>query len=104
MAIDVPDGVWFSRADLDGFSQLDPGASFGRSMQSDRLAASEFFAAGQGLLDRLPARPDRSAAEQTAAEALQQRLRDTRIRFLRRHAAEVYAGLTDQRRRFVRVE
>ncbi|HEY1297422.1 MAG TPA: enoyl-CoA hydratase/isomerase family protein [Chloroflexota bacterium] len=104
MAIEVPDGVGFSTTDLDQFSQLDPRTSFGQSMQSDGLAASQFFRAGQGLLDRLPAKSDRSEMEQVAADAIHERLRDTRTAFLRRHAAEVYAALTDQRRRFVRIE
>jgi thioesterase DpgC len=104
MAIDVPDDVGFSAAELHSFSGLDPATAFGQSMESDALAASRFFAAGQALLDRLPARPDRSEVEQVAAEALHQRLRATRIAFLRRHAAEMYSALTDRQRHFVRIE
>src|SRR5207302_5984652 len=53
---------------------------------------------------RLPARPARSEREQAAAEALQKHLRETRIRFLRRYAAQLYAELTNARREFVRIE
>jgi (3,5-dihydroxyphenyl)acetyl-CoA 1,2-dioxygenase len=67
-------------------------------------AESHFFVTGQALVDRLPQKPDRSAPEQLAVEALQAQLRQGRLRFLRRHAATLYAELTDQRATFVRVE
>lgn len=68
----------------------------------DRLAACA--RAGDALLARLPAKPRRSPAEGAAAEALKAALRLARTRFLRRHAAAVYAALTDEYRRAVRVE
>src|SRR2546422_645618 len=58
----------------------------------------------QALRDRRPPRPRRSEAEQSAADTLKTHLRDARIAFLRRHAAALYAQLTEDRSRFVRVE
>ena len=104
MAIDVLSGVGFSSVDLEQFSALDPLRSFGTDFESDSQAASRFFNAGQALIDRLPARANRSPAEQAAAEALHAQLRATRVGFLRRHAVAVYDVLTDRRRRFVRIE
>ncbi|MBV9582779.1 MAG: hypothetical protein JO057_29705, partial [Chloroflexi bacterium] len=104
MAIDVLSGVGFSSVDLEQFSALDPLRSFGTDFESDSQAASRFFNAGQALIDRLPARANRSPAEQAAAEALHAQLRATRVGFLRRQAVAVYDVLTDRRRRFVRIE
>jgi thioesterase DpgC len=56
------------------------------------------------LFGRLPQKPRRSASEHAAAEFIQERARDARVRFLRRHADAVYDALTQQRSRFVRVE
>jgi thioesterase DpgC len=67
-------------------------------------AASRYFEAGRRLLARLPTKPSRSVAEQAAVDKLQATLRNARVNFLRGYAAEVYASLTDQRQRFVRVE
>jgi thioesterase DpgC len=65
---------------------------------------TRFVAAGQKLLERLPPRPKRSQAEQTAAEALIGDMRQKRVAYLRRHAARLYARLTDDLARFVRVD
>jgi thioesterase DpgC len=104
MAIDVPGGVGFSQDELGRFSELNPARSFGESLAADSEAASRFLTAGEALLDRLPERPRRPPAAQAAAEALHRALRATRTAFLRRHAADVYARLTDGRTAFVRVE
>ncbi len=104
MAIAVADDVGFSRADLDFFAALNPITRFGQSFETDSRAAARFFASGQQLIDRLPARPSRSTSEQAAAEALHAELRATRIAFLRRYAAALYAQLTNGRRKFVRIE
>jgi thioesterase DpgC len=104
MAIEVLGGVGFSTDELERFRELDPAHAFSNAFESDARAAGRFFAAGQALIDRLPARPQRSAEEQAAAEALHRQLRVTRTGFLRRHAAAVYDELTDRRGRFVRVE
>src|SRR5438270_5599904 len=104
MAIAIGDHVGFSRDDLDRFGELEPVSKFGQSWQQDARLASRFFNAGQSLIDRLPPRPRRSEAEQAAAEALHTQLRAARTAFLRRHAAALYGALTDQRRRFLRIE
>ncbi|HEY2594156.1 MAG TPA: enoyl-CoA hydratase/isomerase family protein, partial [Chloroflexota bacterium] len=98
------DGAGLASEELRRFSELNPARSFGASLASDAHAASRFFLAGQALIDRLPERAWRSAAEQAAAEALHRDLRATRTAFLRRHAADLYDSLTDGRTRFVRVE
>jgi thioesterase DpgC len=97
-------GVGFSTDELGRFQELDPAHAFSNTFEPDAQKAGRFFAAGQALIDRLPARPRRSAEEQAAAEALHRQLRATRIGFLRRHAVAVYDALTDRRERFVRVE
>jgi (3,5-dihydroxyphenyl)acetyl-CoA 1,2-dioxygenase len=100
-------GVGLPSDELERFAQSEPAFSAGQSADAlgpEALAASRFFVAGQGLLQRLPPRPRRSEREQAAAEALRQHLQATRIRFLRRHAAQLYAELTNDRRDFVRLE
>jgi thioesterase DpgC len=103
MAIDSADNLGLSADELDRFYQLDPRRLFGDSLASDVQAASRFFVAGQALLDRLPARASRSAAQQSVAETLHRHLRATRVAFLRRHASAVYGRLTNGRTRFLRV-
>jgi enoyl-CoA hydratase/carnithine racemase len=106
---DVFDGAGLPREDLEHLTRLEPefapAASTDReTFERDTLAATRFFQAGQAILERLPARPQRSAAEQSAIDALVARLRQVRIGFLRRYAGLLYAQLTDDRRDFVRVE
>src|SRR5216683_674238 len=88
--------------EVEHFSALEP--RFGPSFEADIGPATRYFAAGQALLDRLPPRRRRSDAEQAAAEALTAQLREKRVAFLRRHAARLYAQLTDEMHAFVRVE
>ena len=102
MAIALRADVGLPRDELERFAQLEP--TFGASLATDSQAASRFFGAGQALLERLPARPRRSAAEAAAAEALKTDLRQARIGFLRRHAGALYAQLTHELSQFVRVE
>ena len=102
MAIAIREDVGLPRDELERLSHLQP--AFGQSLGADATAASRFFVAGQALIDRLPPRPQRSEAEQSAADTLKTHLRDARIAFLRRHAAALYAQLTEDRSRFVRVE
>jgi thioesterase DpgC len=102
MATAIGDEVGLPHDEFEHFSALEP--RFGPSYDVDIGPATRFFAAGQALIDRLPPRPRRSDAEQAAAETLTQRLRETRAGFLRRHAARLYAQLTDEMHKFVRVE
>jgi len=101
--------VGLSRADLEHFSALEPqiaqpAAATPDLFAADSRAASRYFLAGQALIDRLPPRPRRSAAEQAAVETLLQHLREVRVRFLRSYVPLLYARLTNERRAFVRVE
>ena len=102
MAIAIRDDVGLPRDELERLSALEP--TFGASLAADSQAVSRFLAAGQVLLERLPPRPRRSEAEASAAEALKTALRQARVGFLRRHAAGLYAQLTREQSRFVRVE
>src|SRR5689334_6117504 len=65
---------------------------------------ADFWARCDRLLQRLPAKPQRSAAEQAAAEAILALTRAAREQFLGRHAERLYDHLTDGCRRFVRIE
>src|SRR5262245_20782140 len=71
-------------------------------------AAREKFSAYWGksarLLGRLPQKSHRSPSEHAAAALIQDRSREARARFLRRHADAVYDAATARRSRFVRVE
>ncbi len=108
MAIAIRDdalgGVGLSRTDLDGLSDLEPTIRAADNFDGDASAVSRFLLAGQALVDRLPPRPNRSVAEQAAADALVAYLRQVRVRFLRHHAGPLYARLTNDRRDFVRIE
>src|SRR5438270_2392336 len=80
------------------------GTREGVSFDTDAAAASRALAAGRAEIDRLPTRMARSEAEQQRAEAVHTEMRATRVAFLRRHAAELYARLTDGHQKFVRIE
>jgi len=67
-------------------------------------ATSEFLTRGEELRRRLPPRPDRNDAEAEAAAELTGALDEARSRFLRAHAEDLYAALTDDLRRAVRDE
>jgi len=99
----IASGVGWSADELDGFARLEP-AFTPQRFDADVQAASRYFQAGQALLDRLPQRGARSEGEQAAAAALHQALRKVRTAFLRRYAAGVYAALTDDCRRFMRID
>jgi thioesterase DpgC len=66
--------------------------------------ASRFFLAGDALLRRLPPRPRRNPAERALAERLLARLRSARERFLAAWVDPLYAELTDDHRRTLRVD
>ena len=71
---------------------------------ADRTRYSGYWLTSARLLAQLPPKPHRKPPEQAAAELIQDAARETRVRFLRRHADEVYDALTVRRSRFVRVE
>jgi thioesterase DpgC len=74
------------------------------SFEEDRARCASFFARGTALLERLPAKPARSAAEHAAAAALIEAGRNARGAFLHAHAGAVYDELTGAGSRFVRLE
>ena len=65
---------------------------------------SAFWARSNDLLERLPAKPKRNAAETAAAQAILAAARDHRERFLAAHVDMLYDRLTNNRTRFLRVE
>ena len=82
----------------------DAAPDLGRGFDADARATTGFLARGERLVAALPVRPRRDAREQAAAEALLAALHDARARFLRLHAEQLYAVLTDDLRSAVRVE
>lgn len=80
-----------------------PAAANG-GFEADAAVFSAFWRNTRERLRRLPAKPQRDAAAAATAEALKQAARDARFTFLRTHARTLYDRLTDDRRKFVRVE
>src|SRR5215470_14515652 len=72
--------------------------------EADRHHHADFWARCDRLLQRLPKKAQRSAAEQAAAEAILALTRAAREQFLGRHAERLYDVLTDGCTRFVRLE
>jgi (3,5-dihydroxyphenyl)acetyl-CoA 1,2-dioxygenase len=70
----------------------------------DRRAYPKFWALSRALIDRLPLKPRRNAAEIRAAEAIRHRARESRSSFLSAHVEAVYGVLTQDCSRFIRVE
>jgi (3,5-dihydroxyphenyl)acetyl-CoA 1,2-dioxygenase len=71
---------------------------------ADAAAGARFWRAAADLLARLPAKPARSAAERAAGDLLAERARAARERFLERHVETLYRRLTDDLKRFVRID
>ena len=84
-------------AEIDGWraSEPEPTASFEAASE----ATCAHLVRGEELLGRLPLRPERNNVEAEAAAALRTALDAERSRFLRAHADDVYAALTDDLRR-----
>jgi thioesterase DpgC len=82
--------------------QAEPGET--TDFPADRKRFSAYWQKSSRLLGRLPAKPRREVAEAAAARTIQERAREARVRFLRRHGEAVYDALTVRRSRFVRVE
>jgi thioesterase DpgC len=106
-AIPVDAGALLERVGLPGETTaawLAGHPSLGGDFAADAAEFSQFWQRGAALLARLPKTPGRNA-DQRAAGALIRRVdRDGRERFLDRHAETLYRRLTDDLRRFVRVE
>ncbi len=91
-----------SAGEVSDWVQSEPGET--TDFPADRRKFSGYWQKSTRLLGRLPHKPRRTATEQAAASLIQDRSRDGRVRFLRRHGEAVYEALTVQRSRFVRVE
>ena len=83
---------------------VEPAPVAGDDFAADAARFSAFWRTTQQRLGRLPAKPKRDKAAFDLAESLKQAARDARFAFLRRHAATLYDRLTDNRRKFVRIE
>lgn len=73
-------------------------------LAQDRRSHCEFWRRSDELLARLPKKAARGPAEATVAEAIRQQAREARERFLCRHTWAIYAELTRDLTRFLRVE
>jgi (3,5-dihydroxyphenyl)acetyl-CoA 1,2-dioxygenase len=71
---------------------------------ADAAIFSAYWRNARERLGRLPAKPQRSAADDEKAETLKQAAREARAMFMRSHARTLYDRLTDGRRKFVRIE
>jgi thioesterase DpgC len=70
----------------------------------DRLRYAVFWGLGAGLLQRLPKKPQRDLKQAKAAAAIHNRTRVSREAFLTAHLEKIYATLTHDFSRFIRVE
>ena len=73
-------------------------------LSSDKASFGHFWQRSGELLARLPAKPKRNADEHAAAAEILALARESRARFMRAHAREVYDALTAKRSLFVRVD
>ena len=89
-------------ADVDAWLRTEPGEA--TDFAADREKFSAYWQISARLLGRLPQKPRHNAREDAAAALIQDKARDARLRFLRRHADTIYDAVTQQRSRFVRVE
>jgi (3,5-dihydroxyphenyl)acetyl-CoA 1,2-dioxygenase len=93
--------VGLPAADIEAWRAGEPEAS---AFEPLSAATCSYLVRGEELLGRLPGRRDRNEAEAAAAAFLRTELDAARTRFLRAHAEDVYAVLTDDLRRAVRDE
>jgi thioesterase DpgC len=76
----------------------------GGDFASDAAAFSAYWLQADARLKRLPPKAQRDPAATDIADIIKQASRDARFMFLRRHARTLYDRLTDNRRKFVRIE
>jgi thioesterase DpgC len=76
----------------------------GGDFASDAATFSAYWLQTNARLRRLPPKAERDPAATDIAEIIKQASRDARFIFLRRHARTLYDRLTDNRRKFVRLE
>ncbi|MDB5798147.1 MAG: phenylacetyl-CoA dioxygenase [Paucimonas sp.] len=72
--------------------------------QADLLAFTDYWQALATALEKLPPRPQREPAEQEQAQRILDGGRDSRERFLMRHAGAVYDQLTSNKTVFLRLD
>src|SRR4051794_18033519 len=65
---------------------------------------TEFWRLSRRLFDCLPTKAARNVQQAKSAESIHAKARDARQRFLRQHVEAVYADLTEDYSRFLRVE
>jgi (3,5-dihydroxyphenyl)acetyl-CoA 1,2-dioxygenase len=82
--------------------QAEPGET--TDFPADRRKFSRYWDKASRLLAQLPPKPRRYEREHAAAALIQERSRDARVCFLKRHGDAVYDALTVRRSRFVRIE
>jgi len=73
-------------------------------LSSDKAGFGHFWQRAAELLARLPAKSKRDPGEAAAAAEIFTLARDSRTRFMRAHASEVYDALTAKRSVFLRVD
>jgi thioesterase DpgC len=101
-AVECLAAAGLSAGDVRDWLQAEPGET--TDFPADRKKFSGYWEKSSRLLARLPLKPRRSERETAAARIVQERAREARVRFLRRHGEAVYDALTVRRSRFVRVE
>ena len=74
------------------------------SLKRDTAAAAKFWRTGDGLLAKLPKKPQRTPEQQAAAEVVLSTCRRLREDFLRKHADTIYRKLTKNMSAFRRVD
>jgi thioesterase DpgC len=89
-------------ADVNAWLETEPDEV--ADFRADREKFSAYWGKSARLLGLLPQKPYRSPSERAAAALIQDRSREARACFLRRHADAVYDAATARRSRFVRVE
>lgn len=73
------------------------------SLEADQRTTQAICIEGRALLGGMPLRSQRSAAQKDAGHVIVQLMALTCWRYFRRHAATLYAAITDQGRRSLRV-
>ncbi|MEA2530901.1 MAG: hypothetical protein QOG89_2545 [Thermomicrobiales bacterium] len=80
-----------------------PGGVSRETLAGDAEAAARFFRCSDALVRGLPAKRDREEREQAAAEVVLEAARAVRTRFLRSYGDLIYAELTDDYGKYVRL-
>ncbi|MGA7490785.1 MAG: enoyl-CoA hydratase/isomerase family protein [Xanthobacteraceae bacterium] len=101
-AVECLTAAGLAAAAIRGWLQAEPGET--TDFPADRGKFSGYWDKSARLLGQFPHKPRRNARECAAAELIQDRSREARVRFLKRHGDAVYDALTVRRSRFVRVE